>query len=250
MESWHQPLAAIKPYIFKIYTPRGSGTGFQIKYSNVTNYCGIATAFHVIAHEYEWEEPIRVEHFNSKKGLMIKKYIQKDHIIIPYPKEDLAFLFFPAGQIPVEKNNLNLIEETKILKQGVEIGWCGFPSVAPDHLCFFAGNISCVIENEETYLVDGVAINGVSGGPVFYKEVADRNPKVCGVVTAYRPNYITGASMPGLSVVKTVKPYSSTLKSIDNIDEARKKADIQKQEAQKDIDEAKKKNQNPQEQIK
>jgi hypothetical protein len=33
------------------------------------------------------------------------------------------------------------------------------------NLCFFAGNVSAWVAEQGAYLVDGVAINGVSSGP-------------------------------------------------------------------------------------
>ena len=46
-----------------------------------------------------------------------------------------------------------------VIDIGSEIGWLGFPSVAPHDLCFFSGNISARQEYRKAYLVDGVAIN-------------------------------------------------------------------------------------------
>jgi len=41
------------------------------------------------------------------------------------------------------------------------------------------------VNDLRTYLVDGVAINGVSGGPVFY--TATKGIEVIGSVSAYLP---------------------------------------------------------------
>jgi hypothetical protein len=52
-------------------------------------------------------------------------------------------------------------------------------------------------EQPPIYLVDGVAVNGVSGGPAF-----DRSGLAVGLVSAYVPNQIApGRTLPGLMIV-------------------------------------------------
>jgi len=97
---------------------------------------------------------------------------------------------------------------------------------------FFSGHISCYRENEDDYLVDGNAINGVSGGPAFYVDSKTSETKICGVVTAYIPNRATGEALPGLCVVTSVEPYQEDLKKLRSIDDAKKKAEEEKKEQQ------------------
>ena len=84
----------------------------------------------------------------------------------------------------------------------------------PMKACFFYGHISAYVEEEELYLVDGVAINGVSGGPVFVIE--ESGPIIIGLVTEYRPNFSMGQSLPGMSIMRSINPlikyYSEELK--------------------------------------
>lgn len=93
------------------------------------------------------------------------------------------------------------------VRQGIQIGWCGFPAVAPNDLCFFAGHISAHLKDRRSYLVDGVAINGVSGGPAFVRSNSSYPVDVCGVVTAYIPNRATGETLPGVCWVQDVSSY-------------------------------------------
>ena len=69
---WAQALDHIRPYVFKISTPRGSGTGFQISYSSNKSLCGVATALHVIEKSHEWEEPIKLSHHKSGKSTTLR----------------------------------------------------------------------------------------------------------------------------------------------------------------------------------
>lgn len=229
---WHDALTEIKPYVFKISTPRGSGTGFQLTFSPLW---GIATAYHVIEHANEWGETIKLTHHASQQTITLKE--GDGRIIIPFPAEDLAFIIMPKSLLPDRKEEIpttdqEMIRPGRIMKEGAEIGWCGFPSVARKNLCFFHGSISAFLGEEGNYLVDGVAINGVSGGPAFYIDAEDKI-RICGVISAYMPNVATGDTLPGLSVVTAVKPYQTMVQTFKDLEEAQKKAEEQQKEIEK-----------------
>jgi hypothetical protein len=86
--------------------------------------------------------------------------------------------------------------------RGIDIGWLGYPGIEPDTLCFFAGTVSARQTNRKAYLIDGVAINGVSGGPVFHCPTPDQ-VQIIGCVSAYHANRATGETLPGL--LRTVR---------------------------------------------
>ena len=92
--------------------------------------------------------------------------------------------------------------------------------MAPNDLCFFTGHVSSWLANEESYLIDGVAINGVSGGPAF-----SNDPEFCGVVTAYIPNRATGESLPGVCLVRDVAPYEAKLNELQSLEEAQSESE-------------------------
>ena len=230
--NWFNPLAKITPFIFNIKTPTGSGTGFQISFSERNGFCGVATANHVVSHEDEWDEPIRIIHHKSGKSILLKS---NDRVIFRYPDKDLAFILFYKKDLPIEPKPLLLIDKGKILKQGVEVGWCGFPAVAINELCFFAGYISCPIPKEDSYLVDGVAINGVSGGPVFYIDSSTSEPKYSGLISRYIANRVTGETLPGLCVVRSVEQYQDTLQKLKDLEEAKQKEEEEKKKQEEAI---------------
>ncbi len=76
------------------------------------------------------------------------------------------------------------------------------------------GNVSAWLQDESAYLVDGVAINGVSGGPAFVYE-EDTPALLVGVVTAYIPNRATGEALPGVSLVRAINPYVTLFKELE-----------------------------------
>ena len=97
------------------------------------------------------------------------------------------------------------------------MGWLGYPAIPRASLCFFSGRISAWVEAENAYLVDGVAINGVSGGPAFIITGA----MLVGVVSAYIPNRATGEPLPGLAVVRNVNQFHDLAQTFKNLDEAK-----------------------------
>jgi hypothetical protein len=87
---------------------------------------------------------------------------------------------------------------SSMLRRGADIAWLGFPAIFEPELCFFHGFISGFRANPPTYLVDGTAMPGVSGGPAF-----DNRAHLIGLVSAYIPHAQAGEPiLPGvLSVV-------------------------------------------------
>ena len=230
--NWQTEITKIKPYIFKIYTPNGTGTGFQI-FRNSKNICGIATAYHVISHAYEWEESIKITHYESNVTTLLKAD-PNQRAIYAYPEKDLAFIIFQNTNLVLKEEMPKLTEIQELLEQGTEIGWSGFPAVAPNDLCFFAGHVSCHLPAIQSYLVDGVAINGVSGAPAFFIDHRTNELKICGVISNYYPNRATGEVLPGLSMIRSVETYQETLKSLKSIDEANEKAKEEQLQIQSD----------------
>jgi len=53
---WQHIVEKVKPYVVKIETPSGHGTGFLCFRNKDSSICGIATAAHVVEHSHEWQE--------------------------------------------------------------------------------------------------------------------------------------------------------------------------------------------------
>jgi hypothetical protein len=212
-KEWYEVVEQTTPYLFRIVTQEGYGTGSFLVKSNNGLLSGVATAYHVIARAFEWGFPIRLEHAASKKSLMLypnNRYIEYN------VARDTAVIVFEKGELPLPEDDLPLIAEKMNLKVGCEVGWLGFPAISPEELCFFSGYVSNWNENEHRYLVDGVVINGVSGGPVL-RNRPDGRVYLAGIISAYIPNNSTGKTMPGLSVVRDVSPFFSTTKKLKSL---------------------------------
>ncbi len=211
---WWNLVEHVKPHVVQISTPRGLGSGFFISYSASTDFCAVATAAHVVNDSHWWEEPIRLYHPSSGETRILRhsdRVIQFEHAM------DTAAIMFKRENFPLPKKPVSVIPEGKVLKIGYEVGWLGFPAISITNLCFFTGRVSAWLKDQGAYLVDGVSINGVSGGPTF---AILQTPTLIGVVSAYVPNRATGEALPGLSIVRHVRQFQELAKRFHSLDEA------------------------------
>ncbi len=216
---WSEAVEMLQPHVVRIATPQATGTGFLISNARNNAVCGVATAAHVIDHAHYWEEPIRIEHVISGKSVVVRR---DERAVFVDGTRDTAALLLNRGDIPFPADPLPLAPKAKFLKVGNKIGWLGFPALQGANLCFFSGDISAWLQPQTAYLVDGVAINGVSGGPAFH--LLDAQPPtvaIIGVVSAYMPNRATGDVLPGLSVVRDVSQFHDLAPTFANLDQAR-----------------------------
>ena len=100
----------------------------------------------------------------------------------------------------------------------------GYPALAPNHLSFFTGSISCYLDDQLAYLVDGVAINGVSGAPAFTVfSKGEEKIHLVGLVSGYIPSRATGESLPGVCFVVGIHPFHEFIRGIKSLEEAQEK---------------------------
>lgn len=216
---WNQIMSKISPFIVKIDTPTGSGTGFLCFYGANKYVCGIATAYHVVNEADEWEQPIKITHHLSGTHKLFK---EPDRFIFGDYKTDSAVIIFPKSDFPFPEELIKLLPSERPIEIGNEVGWLGFPSIDPYTLCFFSGIISARKDTLNAYLIDGVAINGVSGGPVVYTTETE-GVQIVGIITAYQANRQRGDALPGLSIAQDVSYFHRIIKTVNSVDEAKKK---------------------------
>jgi len=223
---WNEVVERVTPYIVKIETPTGSGTGFLCLYNDSRNFCGIATAHHVVADADEWQQPMRIKHSPSKTSVFIK---ESDRVIFLDQATDSAVILIASGQLNLPEMPIPLLPSDSVLAIGTEVGWMGFPSIASTTLCFFSGIVSAHQRKKHTYLIDGVAIHGVSGGPVVHSTAAD-GVQIVGVVSAY----VGGTSTPGLLYARDVSHFHDTVTRVRSLEEAAREATRQKKTQQQE----------------
>jgi len=213
---WHQAIKELTPYAVRIATPQGSGTGWLVSRSSTTELCGIATAAHVIDHAHYWDEPIRVFHPSSGKSVVLRPADRSVHL---EANLDSPAIVFSLAHLPLPETVPALVGKTKFIKPGVEVGWLGFPALPAADLCFFSGRVSAYLHEMSPYLVDGVVINGVSGGPAFYLRCD--STLVMGIVSAYIPNRVTGGILPGVAVVRDATEFHDLAECFRSFDDAK-----------------------------
>jgi Trypsin-like peptidase domain len=200
---WADIVDRISPNVFSIRTEKSLGSGFVVSItesSEETHHTLIATAWHVIEDlvgsngDIELVSSDRKEKFSSVE----------DNIDFYQLGPELyytALIHCSTKRRMIKRSDLlPVFPEDFILARGAEIGWLGFPGIVHPELCFFSGHISGYNHDPPAYLVDGVAINGVSGGPVF-----DENCNLVGMMTAYLPNRVNKSMvLPGLASVTPI----------------------------------------------
>ena len=120
---------------------------------------------------------------------------------------DTALIYVKTSEeILPQEHLLPMLDWDMEMPKGKEIGWVGFPVIGGGEFCFFNGTISGHVKSPPTYLVDGIAINGVSGGPAL-----DNRAHIIGLVSSYMPNqlnkYITLPGLVGLIPINAIRFY-------------------------------------------
>jgi hypothetical protein len=223
---WNQIVDKVAPYIVKIDTPVGSGTGFITLCNENKNIYGIATAAHVVNYAEQWQQPIRI-HFQTLAETILLK--ENDRIIFIDLAKDSAVIIFQKNDLKLPEVFVPLLPVSTRLSIGIEVGWLGFPAIAPYTLCFFSGSISAPQEIRNAYLIDGVAINGVSGGPVLYSTESE-GVQIVGSITAYQANRQSGDTLPGLSIAQDVSHFHKIAAHFKSLDDAERKRQELEQE--------------------
>jgi hypothetical protein len=202
---WHEVIDRVSPCVFRIETDQSAGTGFVFSMArtprNGRHYTMVATAWHVLRDSVDIASPLTLISSDGQREWRSTS----DNIGYTRLGDeafDTALVMVESAEPLMEDLSglLPILPVESHMARGAEVGWLGFPGIAEPELCFFTGVISGYLNNPPGYLVDGVAINGVSGGPVFVNRC-----HLIGMMTAYIPNQIDkGMTLPGLSAVTPI----------------------------------------------
>lgn len=195
---WDETVDRVSMSVFRLYAGSSAGTGFLIGLGkdpkNGDSFATIATAWHVLEALPGTTDELEIVSVDGKT-LFTSAADQIGFHPLGNARYDTGLIVLRTGTPLVdERELLPLFPYDSILARGAEIGWLGFPGITEPELCFFHGHVSGYLNDPPTYLVDGVAINGVSGGPAF-----DNRAHVIGLVSAYVPNRVDPTTtLPGL----------------------------------------------------
>jgi len=198
---WAKAVGKVSKAVFRVEIGDAGGTAFAVSISSEKGEQGhammLATANHVIEGASNTDPAISII---SMDGELELDNTDSDIFLYRLGPEE-----FDTGLIVVRTKEpvLSLEDLTPVFPhefipaRGAEVGWMGFPALAWPEPCFFKGALSGYLYDPHVYLIDGVAINGVSGGPVFNVE-----PTIFGIVSAYLPNRPDDeTTLPGLMLV-------------------------------------------------
>ena len=227
--NWAEEVRKITPYILMIETNRGDGTGFIFHYNAAKSVCAIATALHVVEHAGKWKQPIRLIHGSSSKIIYLDG---SDYMIHSSDTADSAVIICPTPPFELLEEPIDLVTAGTHLDIGHEVGWLGYPSIEPNSLCFFSGNISTWKDSKKEYLIDGIAFPGVSGGPVFCSQ-NNNSLQLAGIVTGYQVNTESGDTPRGMVLAQDVSHFHDVLQHIQSINEVENEKKVVRQQGKK-----------------
>lgn len=223
--NWSPFVDDITPFVVKIRTQFSYGTGY-IFWQN-DDLCCIATANHVIsaATVDKWEQAISITQPN---GASVRYYPQHRNILHNLEGGDSAAILVKKAGLILPPKCLPIWNFSGEIPIGTNVGWLGFPQIVDQGILnpsFFSGNISNVFQHLKQYAVDGVAIHGVSGGPLFCQSEAN-TPLVIGTISSYFPNTLgvegREKSLPGFSIAHSFSAFKDVvveLKDMETIEE-------------------------------
>jgi hypothetical protein len=126
--NWGKAIKTLSPHVVKIETPTGYGTGFLAFYNLTQNWCGIATAAHVVSHAEEWQQPIRIRNETSTAP----KFLPADERVIYLDRpNDSAVVLFLKGELQLPESPIALLPMDEPCDIGIDIGWLGYPASRP-----------------------------------------------------------------------------------------------------------------------
>jgi hypothetical protein len=224
---WNKHVAEITLFVARIETQFGYGTGY-IFWQN-QELCCIATAKHVInpANIAGWEQAFLV---TMPNGSNTRYYPIHRKILSGANDSDSAAILIHKSNLIFPQQCLPIWNFSGEIPIGASVGWLGFPQIINQTILnpsFFSGNISNFFNEYQQYAIDGIAINGVSGGPVFCNSEAG-SALVVGTISAYIPNPVRGSkgeeqALPGFSVAHS---FSSFKQIIENLNDSGKLDEI------------------------
>ena len=196
---WPELIPVIEPLVYQVRAGTMMGTAFLISVTGPGDggrHSMLVTAWHVVRDVVQTEESLDLV---RRDGTLLSTLTNGAAAIYPVgpPECDTALILVPTREPLVSPDTLLPLPLETMLPRGAELGWLGFPGLVYPNLCFFQGVVSGYREKPPIYLIDGVAINGVSGGPAF-----DRTGLLVGFISAYVPNQVDhGTTLPGLMIV-------------------------------------------------
>ena len=210
---WDQVIDRVANSVFCISVDDFAGSSFVVSLAkddaSGTFHTILATAWHVLRDVENPEQKLRITSWDGTRTFVAGDS-RTEVIRLGSDVFDTALIHIETKEPTLDiADLLPLFPSDSVLARGAGVGWLGFPTIADPELCFFRGCISGYLNDPPAYLVDGVAINGVSGGPVF-----DDRCHLVGLVSAYIPNRLDDQTL--LQGLSSITPINAIRYWLDN----------------------------------
>jgi hypothetical protein len=216
----------LRNIVIKIESDAGSGTGFV--YRNRDGVALIATAAHVVKEAADVGLPLTLWNERNLPPITLQKSERSISVNFSPSTGDAAIISIkPEILRNFSKDDVPIFGWDRVLRTGEQVGWVGFPTTHKDTLCFFSGSISARLTGtRKAYLVDGVGICGVSGGPVFRMDmrVGYKAVIIVGIISHFHPfqtprsaNDKRQDSYPGLLQIESFDQLGGLVAEIDRL---------------------------------
>jgi len=171
LRNWWDIAEALARQTFQVQRANCCGTAFLVSQGIEENsphrhYC-FATAWHVIDDVLEDD---RFVLFRSQDKLAID--VDTDRVMtarLGPPSFDLGFVFLRTVDNLLSPEDMMPIRGKTFPSLGEDLGWYGYPGSLKHEPMFCRGTLPCLKTNPHSYLINGVAYPGMSGGPVSHQ---------------------------------------------------------------------------------
>jgi Trypsin-like peptidase domain len=195
---WDEVVDRVTPIVFRVYAGRSAGTAFVVSLgtekATLLNCAILATADHVLATSVDTADKVRLVSADRQKTFDADVDEMRIQPLGERIHDTMLILLKSKKPILEQEKLLPMLQWDLVMPKGSPIGWMGYPGMMEPELCFFHGHVSGFVNDPPTYLIDGVAISGVSGGPAF-----NNKAHLIGLVSAYIPSRVDPhTTLPGL----------------------------------------------------
>jgi Trypsin-like peptidase domain len=182
LRNWWDIADALARQSFQVRREKLCGTAFIVsmaieKHSSYRHYC-FATAWHVI-------DDVLVDNrfvlFRFRDKLAID--VDTEEITVARlgpPEFDLGLVFLRSVDDLLHVNEMMPLRLKTAPSLGENLGWYGYPGSLEHEPMFCRGTLACFKTDQHSYLINGIAYPGMSGGAV-----ADQYGWVVGVVSEW-----------------------------------------------------------------
>lgn len=183
LRNWWDIAESLARQTFQVRRANCCGTAFLVsqgieRHSSHRHYC-FATAWHVI------DDILDDDHFilfrsHDKTAIDADTNRVMTARLGP-PSFDLGCLYLRTVDDLLRLEDMMPVRGLKTFPSlGESLGWCGYPGSLEDEPMFCRGTLACFKTDPHSYLINGVAYPGMSGGAV-----ADQYGWVIGVVSRW-----------------------------------------------------------------